>query len=267
MQDPWLEYEKIGELGRGATSVVYAVKNRKSGADFAMKKSSALMQEIQILKSLSHPHVVRVHEEFWCGDELFMILEHAKTDLKKIIEKEGPFGEDKAISLLTQLTLGLDYIHGQNVIHRDLKASNVFLGKDGLFKLGDFGSSKRLSPAEQFAETGIGTPYYMAPEVWAGEAYSFPADIWSLGCLLFQVVTGRPPFEGRNLPDLMAAILQRPLQLSSDFPQKLGGLVLRMTEKAPTKRISVSELLADPALQKTVGLPETFSFRRPPRIL
>lgn len=105
--------------------------------------------------------------------------------------------EELILRIFTQICLGLQEIHRTKIIHRDIKLRNVLVFQRGIVKIGDFGISKLLDNEDLYATTGIGTPYYMAPELCFGKNYSFKADIWGLGCLLFEMAAGKRPFEGK----------------------------------------------------------------------
>ena len=169
--------------------------------------------EMDILSSLEHPNVVRYYASWVCGAQLCLFMEFAAggTLAARIEERrsgdDGPcaFSTEQVLRWLEQLCLALEYVHSQRVLHRDLKAANVFLTEDASIKLGDFGTSRTVS-TQSAVNTVIGTPYYMAPEVLQRVGYGAAADTWSLGVILFELLTLKRPFGGAVLAVLIAKI-------------------------------------------------------------
>lgn len=174
------------------------------------------------------------------------------------MSKAGPLSQSEGLSLLTQLLLGLQYLHSQNIIHRDIKLSNVFRSKEGLYKLGDFGVSKKIFEKDGLAETSVGTPFYLSPEVCRGEKYGFATDVWGLGCALFEAMTRDKPFGGKGggFSEVVAEILSGKPDLD-----RLGGkgsllasLIERMLRKKAEERPSVETMLGLPEIVAKVRL-------------
>lgn len=122
--------------------------------------------------------------------------------LDKLMNKEGPFSEKRALSFFRQMVEAFKVLSKQNIMHRDLKPDNILM-HNGMIKLGDFGFCKPLESASEMACTMLGSPIYMAPEVLKGETYNMKADIWSLGVVLFQMVFGKCPFESKSIAKLI----------------------------------------------------------------
>lgn len=141
------------------------------------------------------------------------------------------------------------YIHSRRILHRDIKCQNVLMTSNGTIKLGDFGVSKCLGTGK-FAKTSLGTPYYLPPEVCAGQNYDYKADIWMLGCLLYELCCAKRPFEGDTLPSVISCILENPYEPLKGYSETLEFIVSRMLEKNPAKRASIEELLGMPVLEK-----------------
>ena len=128
------------------------------------------------------------------------------TDLKSFIEKKKPLKDKQIKSIMYQLFSGIAYCHSQRIFHRDLKSANVFLNKDGTAKLGDMNVSKVAKKGLLYTQTG--TPYYASPEVWRDQPYDQKSDIWSLGCVLYESVTLRPPFRADDMAGLYKKVLK-----------------------------------------------------------
>ena len=149
------------------------------------------------------------------------------------------------------MAAALDYLHKAKVLHRDLKTSNIFISRDGKLKLGDFGIAKVLENSVQNAETVVGTPYYMSPEICQNKPYSFKSDLWSLGCILFELCSLDRAFTATNLLGLVTQINEKKVdRIPSHYSDELNDLVQRLLDKDPQKRASLEEVFASPLLAK-----------------
>lgn len=157
---------------------------------------------------------------------------------------------------LAQMLNALDYLHKAKVLHRDLKTSNIFISKVSRLKLGDFGISKVLENSIQNAQTVVGTPYYMSPEICQSKPYSFKSDIWSLGCILFELCALRRAFESSNLLSLVTEITEKEVrEIPEIYSRELNRLIQRMLRKDPAERASVEEIRASPPVRAILGKP------------
>lgn len=118
------------------------------------------------------------------------------------------WSEDEILDWFAQIALALKFVHDRKILHRDLKAANIFITKDGKIKLGDFGIARVLSNTISQAQTLVGTPYYLSPEIIESKPYSFKSDIWSLGIVLYEMCALQPPFSGSSLPKLAGRIVK-----------------------------------------------------------
>jgi NIMA (never in mitosis gene a)-related kinase 1/4/5 len=134
---------------------------------------------------------------------------HGKV--KEAREKNYKFNSSMVLDWFCQLAIGLDHIHSKKVLHRDLKTSNILLTSANTVKIGDFGISKPLDFTEQLADTPLGTPFYLSPEVVLGQKYDYKSDIWMLGCVLYELITLRKPFEG-NFFEIVRKIVNEPFK-------------------------------------------------------
>lgn len=193
--------------------------------------------ESEILSSLNHRNVIKYKEVIKVSPmSLVLILEYANGgDLNiKILEarqKSVLIAEDTLVHWIAQIVLGLEYLHANGVLHRDIKPANIFLMRDGTVKLADFGMSRHFheieDPNEMWCTTTVGSPMYMSPEILYGSGYGQKADIWALGCALFEVMTLQKPFDATSYDDLFRNIktLQFSKQLPSYYSDKLRGFV------------------------------------------
>ena len=196
-------YKKLKKLGKGSFGSVYLVQPNAGGEPLVMKEVSlrglsrkdrqATINEVSILKKVVHPNVIAYRDHFMSADMLCICMEHAPGgDLTALISSKRRSGERFAegvvLRMAYELTSALSYFHHDlHLLHRDLKPQNVFVASDGSMKLGDFGLSKQLAATNALAKTLCGTPLYMSPEICAGETYNRAADVWALGCVLFEV--------------------------------------------------------------------------------
>jgi NIMA (never in mitosis gene a)-related kinase len=247
------KYEKLKVLGEGNFGTAYLVKDRATGAIYCLKRTllgsdpDKVRQEAALLSRLDHPNIIRHIENFEHSDFLYIAMEYADGgDLHSMIEEHRPpsyIDENTVLTIFCQVCLGLDYLHAQQILHRDIKPMNVFLMKDGTVKLGDFGIA-RLLPPQSLARTQVGTPAYLAPELWNGKRYDSKADVWSLACLLYEMCTGRTPFDASNVAAICSKVLNghfRPI--TGPYNSDIGRLIGRMLAQAPGDRPSAKQIL------------------------
>lgn len=166
------------------------------------------------------------------------------THIRKCREKGQRFPEELVLNWFAQIMLGLKYIHRHNIIHRDLKTSNIFLQENGDLKIGDFGIARVLDATLQNAETVVGTPYYMSPEICQNHPYSFKSDVWSLGCILYELCTLEHPFRSNNLLNLVYKIVHEdPEPVPSQYSAELGALIGLLLRKKAEERPMLDQLL------------------------
>uniref|UniRef100_A0A453J650 Protein kinase domain-containing protein n=1 Tax=Aegilops tauschii subsp. strangulata TaxID=200361 RepID=A0A453J650_AEGTS len=218
------EYE-LGEMvGKGTFAEVFRAVHAPTGARVAVKEIDrrrvddhvrrGILQEMSILGSLSHPNILRLINTIETGEKLFLVLEYCDGgDLEAYRQTHGGprnrLPEATARDFTRQLAEGLKVLRGERIVHRDLKPQNLLLSADGdaiTLKIGDFGFARSLMH-ENLAATFCGSPYYMAPEIWRGDKYDAKADLWSVGVILFQLVTGELPFLGENRVELREKVL------------------------------------------------------------
>uniref|UniRef100_A0A3P9GY08 non-specific serine/threonine protein kinase n=1 Tax=Oryzias latipes TaxID=8090 RepID=A0A3P9GY08_ORYLA len=176
--------------------------------------------------------------------------------LKKINMQRGvPFREEEILDLFVQICLGLKHIHDKKVLHRDIKCQNIFLTNGGMkAKLGDFGIARMLNNSMDLARTCVGTPYYLSPEICESRPYNNKTDVWSLGCVLYELCTLRHPFEGSSLRQLLGKICRgRYAPVPTRYTHELRLLVNQLFKVNPRDRPSISSVLQRPFLQKHIS--------------
>ncbi|CAL0308567.1 unnamed protein product [Lupinus luteus] len=256
-----------GELiGCGAFGHVYVGMNLDSGELLAVKQvmiaaSSAskekakahikeLEEEVKLLKDLSHPNIVRylgtVREE----DSLNILLEFVPGgSISSLLGKFGAFPEAVIRTYTKQILVGLEYLHKNGIIHRDIKGANILVDNKGCIKLADFGASKQVVELATIsgAKSMKGTPYWMAPEVILQTGHSFSADIWSVGCTVIEMATGKPPWSQQYQQEVAALFHIGTTKAHPPIPDHLSAgakdFLIKCLEKEPDLRPSASELL------------------------
>ena len=260
---------KIGkQLGKGAFGSVCIVTRLADQKTYAMKqvKISSLntkerenaLNEIRILASLQHPNIVGYYEAFYESTTKTMniVMEYADDGdldgkLKQCIKSHRIFEESQMWSWIIQLLEGLKYLHDNKIIHRDLKCANLFLMKNGLLKIGDLNVSKLNK--QKYAQTQTGTPYYCAPEIWEDKPYDYKCDIWSVGCILYELCTHHPPFRGTSLRDLYQNVMKgRYEPISNAYSSDLRNFIGKMLVLDPRKRPAVNDLLNTEIIKKKI---------------
>jgi WD40 repeat protein len=256
-------YEILRELGRGGMGVVYqarhlalnrvvALKKIKAGADADADELARFKAEAEAVARLQHPHIVQIHEVGEHEGRPYFALEYVEGGSLAARLDGTPWPARKAAELVETLARAVQAAHEKRVVHRDLKPGNVLLAADGTPKVTDFGLAKRLDAAEQLSRTGaaMGTPSYMPPEQAAGKVKEIgpAADVYALGAILYELLTGRPPFRGPTALDTLAQVLSdepvRPRQLQPTTPRELEAVCLKCLEKQPSRRYAAAADLA-----------------------
>ncbi|XP_042384612.1 serine/threonine-protein kinase ATG1c-like isoform X1 [Zingiber officinale] len=209
------------QIGSGAFSTVWRARHRVRGTEVAVKEIAMdrlskklqenLLSEVFILRRINHPNIIALYDFIQTSGRIYLVLEYCKGgDLSVFIQNHGRIPENIAKHFMKQLASGLQVLRDNNVIHRDLKPQNLLLStyeENSVLKIADFGFARSLAP-RGLAETLCGSPLYMAPEVMQFQKYDAKADLWSVGIILYQLVTGRTPFTGNSQIQLLQNILK-----------------------------------------------------------
>jgi cyclin-dependent kinase len=212
-------YQKIEKVGEGTYGVVFKAKARTTGEIVALKRirletedegiPSTAIREISILKELQDPNIVRLHDVVHTEKKLTLVFEFCDHDLKKFIDTKETLDITTIKSFLFQLLRGVGVCHEKKVLHRDLKPQNLLINKDLELKLADFGLARAFGiPVRSYTHEVV-TLWYRAPDILMGSRkYSTPVDIWSVGCIFGEMVTGRPLFPGSSEQDQLQRIFK-----------------------------------------------------------
>ena len=213
------------------------------------KEKENALNEVRILASINHPAIIAYKEAFFEDQSasLCLVMEFADDgDLyQKIVrhQKANQLVDEKDIwKTLIQMTLALKMLHSKQIFHRDLKSANVFNYKDGSSKLGDLNVSKVAKKGLLYTQTG--TPYYASPEVWKDQPYDSKSDIWSLGCVIYEMTTLKPPFRAQDMNGLYKKVLKGAYpEIPKKYTRDLADVIMRMLSVEPKLRPSCQELL------------------------
>lgn len=256
-------YEVLKTIGKGKFAVVYRAKKVDDDQVVALKRISVDMmnekarekclKEVRLLQNLDHPNIIRYMDSFITENDLIIVYEWAaagdlKRQLRKAQEKGVGFDERVIWKYFSQICMAIQHMHEKRIMHRDLKPANIFLTLDGTIKVGDLGLSRELSEHTIQAHSKVGTPLYMSPEVLKGDGYDFKSDVWSLGCLLYELAMLKSPFkaEGLNLYSLFQKISNGEYQpLPEDgYSEELRQLAYSMISIKPEDRPEINEVVA-----------------------
>ncbi|KAJ8341575.1 hypothetical protein SKAU_G00338660 [Synaphobranchus kaupii] len=259
-----LHYIPIRILGRGAFGEAILYRRTEDNSlvvwkevdlnCLSDKERGDVMNEINILSILQHNNIIAYFNHFMDKDSLLIELEYCNGGnlYDKINQQKGElFTEEIVIWYLYQIASAVAHIHKAGVLHRDIKTLNIFLTKTNLIKLGDYGLAKKLGSQFSMAETFVGTPYYMSPELCQGVKYNFKSDIWAMGCVIFEVLTLTRTFDATNPLNLCVKIVQGnwTMEVNSDvYSSELIKLVYECLDQDPEKRPTADQILDQPIL-------------------
>ncbi|XP_065656344.1 serine/threonine-protein kinase PAK 6 [Hydra vulgaris] len=258
--DPKLFFENFVKIGEGSTGIVCIAKDKRSGKQVAVKKMDLkkqqrrelLFNEVVTMKNYRHLNIIELYDAYLVGDELWVVMEYldggALTDIvtyKRLKEEEIAYFSKSCLK-------GLEYLHSQGVIHRDIKSDSILMSKDGQVKISDFGFCAQISNEIPKRKSLVGTPYWMAPEIISRDSYGTEVDIWSFGVMVVEMVDSEPPYFSETPLLAMKKIRDQDAPQVKDIEKispQLKSFIESCLQKDPLQRSSASDLLKHPFLR------------------
>ena len=258
------DFEIIAILGKGAFSSVFLARRKIDKKQYALKsvqleklspkEQKNSINEARILASIDHPNIIGYIDCFLNEKTkvLYIVMEYANggdlsQKIKKYKKEKKIFDENEIWYYLIQIINGLKALHDRKIIHRDLKSSNIYLIKvkdKTICKIGDMNMSKLTK--DKLCNTKIGTPYYCSPEIWQNKPYSYKSDLWSIGCIIYELCTLNPPFKGKNFDDLSYNICNRKIErINKIYSDDLWKIILMLLEVDVKNRVDCDEFLSN----------------------
>merc|ERR1712137_790608 len=241
------DFELLKVIGKGSFGKVMQVKKKDDGQIYAMKvlRKEAIVARKQvdhtraekaILQKIEHPFIVKLNYAFQTEDKLYMVLDFVNGgELFFHLKKEGKFSEERVRLYSAEIALALHHLHSRDIVYRDLKPENILIDSDGHICITDFGLSKEIS-SDEVTHTFCGTPEYLAPEVLKGQGHGCPVDWWSLGTLIYEMLTGLPPFYSQNINIMYQKILNGELRFPDSMSPDACSLLEGFLTRDPAKR-------------------------------
>ena len=276
------DYEIVSQIGAGSFGFVYKATKKNTNGLFVIKQIplcasnnineisenddglNEARNEAKILSQLNHKYIVKYYDSFESNNSLFIVMEYCENGdlnsfLLKMQKKTPHINENSIWKFFLQMLIGLAYIHSKKILHRDLKAMNIFLSKNNECKIGDLGVAKILQNT-MHAHTFIGTPFYLSPEILEGKPYNEKSDVWALGCILYELCTFKHPYTGGNQAALFIKIKHGKFEpIPKLYSKEMKGIINTMLDKnffsrPTTRQILMMKVIWDKA--KLLGMSE-----------
>ncbi|KAG9511368.1 Serine/threonine-protein kinase PLK1, partial [Fragariocoptes setiger] len=253
-------YKKGDFLGKGGFAKCYELIDVDSKIKYAGKvigksqltktaQREKMSQEIDIHRSISHKHIVKFYSYFEDKDNIYIILELCtKKSMMELHRRRRTLTEPEIRYFVRQIALACLHLHENMIIHRDLKLGNIFINDTMDVKLGDFGLATRVDNESQRKYTLCGTPNYLAPEILLKCGHSYQVDVWSLGCIVYTLAVGKPPFETTDLQDTYKRIKHNQYEIPATLGRELSTFIEKMLRADPKERPTMTSILNDPYL-------------------
>ncbi|XP_004864628.1 serine/threonine-protein kinase 36 isoform X3 [Heterocephalus glaber] len=258
------KYHVLEMIGEGSFGRVYKGRKKYSAKVVALKfipklgrsekELRNLQREIEIMQGLRHPNIVHMLDSFETDKEVVVVTDYAEGELFQILEDDGKLPEDQVQVIAAQLVSALYYLHSHRILHRDMKPQNILLAKGGGIKLCDFGFARAMSTNTMVLTSIKGTPLYMSPELVEERPYDHTSDLWSMGCILYELAVGTPPFYTTSIFQLVNLILKDPVRWPSTISPCFKNFLQGLLTKEPQKRLSWPDLLHHPFIAGRVTI-------------
>lgn len=261
-------YRTVRELGAGGYGKAILVQSLQDSTLKVVKEIDTTKlpergkmnakREVQVLMKLRHSNIIRYRGHVEGRDKITILMDYAPGgDLEKLIKSRNEYWpEEVIVDWFVQMCLAVKYIHDRKIVHRDIKPANFFISEGGIIKLGDFGLAQYMLSTDALLMTLIGSPFYLAPELCSGKKYNSKADIWSLGCVLYEMCALKRAYRGHSVREVVEKIIKtQPKKLPSCFSTEIRVLLMLMLNKNPDKRPSINEILTLPFIRyKAIAL-------------
>uniref|UniRef100_A0A3Q2QH16 Serine/threonine-protein kinase PLK4 n=1 Tax=Fundulus heteroclitus TaxID=8078 RepID=A0A3Q2QH16_FUNHE len=259
------DFKVLTLLGKGSFACVYRAKSIKTGLEVAIKmidkkamQKAGMVQrvtnEVEIHCRLKHPSILELYNYFEDSNYVYLVLEmcHNGEMSRYLKERKMPFSEDEARHFMHQIVKGMLYLHTHGILHRDLTLSNLLLTSNANIKIADFGLATQLKLPSEKHFTMCGTPNYISPEVATRSAHGLESDVWSLGCMFYAFLTGRPPFDTDTVKHTLSKVVLGDYEMPSHVSLEAQDLIRQLLQKDPAVRPSLSAVLDHPFMTQSL---------------
>lgn len=231
-------FGKVMQVRKRDTSRIYALKTIRKAHIVSRSEVTHTLAERTVLAQVNNPFIVPLKFSFQSPDKLYLVLAFINGgELFHHLQREGRFNEERSRFYAAELLCALEHLHGFNVVYRDLKPENILLDYTGHIALCDFGLCKLNMGDDETTNTFCGTPEYLAPELLLGHGYTKAVDWWTLGVLLYEMLTGLPPFYSEDVNEMYRKILQDPLRFGDEVSKDARSILTLLLNRDPSKRL------------------------------
>ncbi|RXN01331.1 hypothetical protein EOD39_7101 [Acipenser ruthenus] len=260
------DFKVLTLLGKGSFASVYRAKSDITGLDVAIKMIDKkvmhkvgmvqrVRNEVEIHCQLKHPSILELYNYFEDSNYVYLVLEMCPNgEMSRYLKnRKGPFSEDEARYFMHQIVRGMLYLHTHGILHRDLTLSNLLLSSSMSIKIADFGLATQLQLPNEKHFTMCGTPNYISPEIVTRSAHGLESDVWSLGCMFYAFLVGRPPFDTDTVKHTLNKVVLAEYEMPTHVSQEAQDLIYQLLRKNPLDRLSLSAVLDHPFMIKCLS--------------
>eukprot|EP00794_Sanderia_malayensis_P006890 gene6890-7668_t len=261
-EDSIKNYEVLEMLGKGGFAYVYRAYDKRTQQEVGIKvidkkalqrndMAARVRNEVEIHCQLKHPSILQLQSYFEDSDHVYLVLELCHNgDLQRFLKNSGkPMNENEARKILLQVLLGVLYLHSHGILHRDLTMGNLLLTKDMKVKISDFGLAAKLKLPTEKHYTMCGTPNFISPEIATRSPHGLESDVWSLGCLLYAILVGKPPFDTEAVRSTLSKVVLADYEIPKSLSPEAKDLIRQLLKKNPDERITLAGILDHPFME------------------